>query len=124
MAQGRFATSISCMDGRIQLPIAQWIKANYPVDFVDTITEPGVNGVISRRQNLDQIIKKAEISINAHQSKLIVVSGHYDCAGNPIPDEEQLVQIRESVSIIKSWGHGVQVVGVWVDADWAVQEVA
>ena len=40
MADGKFATSISCMDGRIQIPISQWIKENYSVDFVDTITEP------------------------------------------------------------------------------------
>lgn len=124
MAEGTFATSISCMDGRIQLPISQWIKDQHHVDFVDTITEPGINGMISRRQNLDQIMRKAGISINAHHSKLIVVSGHHDCAGNPIPDEDQIAQIKEGVSIIKSWGHDVQVVGVWVDSNWSVQEVA
>ena len=33
MAEGKFATSVSCMDGRIQLPLAKWIKENYSVDF-------------------------------------------------------------------------------------------
>lgn len=124
MPEGRFATSISCMDGRIQLPIMQWIKDNYSVDFVDTITEPGIDGIISHRQDLDSIMKKAEISINAHQSKLIVISGHYDCAGNPVSDEEHIAQIKEGVLIIKSWGYDVPVVGVWVGADWIVTEVA
>ncbi len=124
MPEGRFATSISCMDGRIQLPIIHWIKENYPVDFVDTITEPGVDSVISHHQNLESIMRKAEISINAHQSRLIVISGHHDCAGNPVSDEEQLAQIKEDVSIVGSWGYDIQVVGVWVGADWKVQKVA
>ena len=42
MSEGKFATSISCIDGRIQLPLAKWIKENYSVDYVDAITEPGV----------------------------------------------------------------------------------
>ncbi len=124
MAEGRFATSISCMDGRIQLPITHWIKENYPVDFVDTITEPGVDRVISHHQNLESIMRKAEISINAHKSRLIVISGHHDCAGNPVSDEEHIAQIKEGVSIAESWGHDIQIVGVWVGADWKVQKVA
>ena len=43
MAEGKFATSVSCMDGRIQIPLNKWIKENYSADFVDTITEPGVD---------------------------------------------------------------------------------
>ena len=38
MAEGKFVTSITCMDGRIQTPIIKWIKENYDVDYVDTIT--------------------------------------------------------------------------------------
>ena len=124
MNKGTFATSISCMDGRIQEPISKWIKDKYPIDFVDTITEPGVNAMISRRQNLDQLTKKVNISVNAHKSKLIVVSGHYDCAGNPIGEEEQIDQIKDGVTIIKSWEYrDVMVVGVWVDSNWSVLEV-
>ena len=124
MNKGTFATSISCMDGRIQEPISKWIKDKYPIDFVDTITEPGVNAMISRRQNLDQLTKKVNISVNAHKSKLIVVSGHYDCAGNPIGEKEQIDQIKDGVTIIKSWEYrDVMVVGVWVDSNWSVLEV-
>ena len=43
MAEGKFATSVSCMDGRIQIPLAKWIKENHSIDFVDVITEPGVD---------------------------------------------------------------------------------
>ena len=42
MMNAKFATSVSCMDGRIQIPITRWIKANYAVDYVDSITESGM----------------------------------------------------------------------------------
>jgi len=49
-----------------------------------------------------------------------VVSGHYDCAGNPVSDEEHISQIRKGVEVISSWGLDVKVIGVWVDGSWNV----
>lgn len=124
MVEGKFATSICCMDGRIQIPIIQWIKEKYSVDFVDTVTEPGVDKTISDNQGLESIKKKIGISINAHNSKVIVVSGHYDCAGNPVSDEEHIGQIKKGVDVIKSWNDDVTVVGIWVNDKWQIETVA
>ena len=124
MAEGKFATSICCMDGRIQLPLIKWVKDNYSVDFVDTVTEPGVDKTVSDNQNLESIKKKVGISINAHKSSLIVVSGHYDCAGNPVSNEEHIEHIKKSVDVIKSWNEDVTVVGVWVNDKWEIETVA
>ena len=93
MADGSFGTSISCMDGRIQIPLSNWIKKNYSVDYVDTITEPGVDKKIAAGLELESIKAKVGISVNAHKSKLIVVSGHYDCAANPVSDDEHITLI-------------------------------
>jgi len=120
MADGKFATSISCMDGRIQFPLGKWIKENYSVDYVDTITEPGVEKVVSSNSGLESIKTKVGISINAHKSNLIVLSAHFDCAGNPVSDEEHILQVKKGVEIIESWNLGVKVVGVWVDSSWNV----
>ncbi len=123
MADGKFATSISCMDGRIQIPISQWIKENYSVDYVDTITEPGVDKVIAGSSDLESIKTKIGISINAHKSKLIVVSGHYDCAANPVSDNEHIDLIKKDIEIISSWNLGVDIVGIWIDDSWKVNLV-
>ena len=123
MVDGKFATSISCMDGRIQIPISQWIKENYSVDFVDTITEPGVDKVIAGNSDLDSIKTKIGISINAHKSKLVVVSGHYDCAANPVSDDEHIDLIKKDIEILSSWNLGVDIVGIWVDGSWKVNLV-
>ncbi len=123
MADGKFATSISCMDGRIQIPISQWIKENYSVDYVDTITEPGVDKVVAGNSDLESIKTKIGISINAHKSKLVVVSGHYDCAANPVSDNEHIDLIKKDIEIISSWNLGVEIVGVWIDGSWKVNLV-
>ncbi|MDX1441370.1 MAG: carbonic anhydrase [Nitrosopumilaceae archaeon] len=123
MAEGKFATSVTCMDGRIQIPLAKWIKENYSVDYVDTITEPGVDKKVSENKDLESIKTKVGISINAHKSGLIVVSGHFDCAGNPVSDEEHITHIKKGVEIITSWNLGVKVIGAWVDENWKVNPV-
>jgi carbonic anhydrase len=123
MAKGKFATSVSCMDGRIQIPLTNWIKENFSVDYVDTITEPGIDKQVADNTDLESIKTKVGISINKHESKLIVVSGHYDCAGNPVSNEEHITQIKKGIEVISSWNLGVKVVGVWVDDTWKINTV-
>ena len=123
MAKGKFATSVSCMDGRIQIPLTNWIKENFSVDYVDTITEPGIDKQVADNTDLESIKTKVGISINKHESELIVVSGHYDCAGNPVSNEEHITQIKKGIEVISSWNLGVKIVGVWVDDTWKINTV-
>ena len=58
MAKGKFATSVSCMDGRIQIPLTNWIKKNFSVDYVDTITEPGIDKLVAAILILNQLKSK------------------------------------------------------------------
>ncbi len=121
MAEGKFATSVSCMDGRIQIPLNAWIKKNYSVDYVDTITEPGDDKTIADDSILESIKTKIGISINAHKSELIVLSGHFDCAANPVSNEMHIEMIKKGVEIISALNLGVKVIGVWVDDSWNVK---
>ncbi|HJT85628.1 MAG TPA: carbonic anhydrase [Nitrososphaeraceae archaeon] len=123
MAKGKFATSVSCMDGRIQIPLINWIKENFSVDYVDTITEPGIDKQVADNTDLESIKTKVGISINKHESELIVVSGHYDCAGNPVSNEEHITQIKKGIEVISSWNLGAKVIGVWVDDTWKINTV-
>jgi carbonic anhydrase len=123
MAEGKFATSITCMDGRIQVPIIEWIKENYDIDFIDTITEPGVDKKISDASVFESIKVKASISINAHKSNMIFISGHYDCAGNPVSDDEHKSHIKKGVEMIKQWNPKILVVGLWINGNWVVEKI-
>jgi len=103
------------------MPITQWLKKNYGVDYVDTITEPGVDKMFSNPDKIEELKAKASISVNAHGSKIIVVSGHHDCAGNPVSRQEHIEQIRVAVSTIKSWNLPVKVIGAWVNERWELE---
>ena len=125
MVSGKFGTAINCIDGRTQAPVSDWIKENHSVDYVDTITEPGCDKVLLEvdYDKIDRIKSKLLISIKAHNSSLIVIAGHHDCAANPVSKEEHLTQIKKSINIIKSWNFPVKVIGVWVNDQWKIEQV-
>ena len=117
MDEKSFATSLSCMDGRVQLPMINLIKEKYSVDFVDTITAPGIDKVISDG-NIESIKKSVMISVSNHKSSHIVISGHFGFAGNPVSEDEHLTHIKNSVELVKSWNLDADVVGVWIDENF------
>ena len=117
MSEKSFATSLSCMDGRVQLPMINLIKEKYSVDFVDTITAPGIDKVIFNG-DIESIKKSVIISVSNHKSSHIVISGHFGCAGNPVSNDEHFTHIEKSVEIVTSWNLGVDVIGVWIDENF------
>ena len=117
----KFCTSISCIDGRIQLPIIHWLKEMHNVSYVDTITEPGVDKVFSNATKIEELKSKVSISVNAHGSKLVMISAHHDCAANPVSKKDHIVQIKNAINIIESWKMQVKVIGAWVNEDWEVE---
>lgn len=121
---GSFATSLSCIDGRIQWPLSEWIRKRSGADYVDTVTEPGMDKRLSGDAAVAEAVrKKAVISVRAHGSRTIVVSGHADCAGNPVPDDAHRRQIAECVRVVQTWGTGAEVIGVFVDSERRVAAV-
>jgi carbonic anhydrase len=121
---GKFATAINCMDGRVQIPVIEYIKDEYGVDYVDMITLPGPNKVLVENKNKTEQIKRyVEISVGRHGSRLVAICGHYDCAGNPVDDKTQIKQIQDAIDVIKSWNLNVQVTGLWINQNWKVEKV-
>ncbi|MHC4798252.1 MAG: carbonic anhydrase, partial [Planctomycetota bacterium] len=82
MALGTFATAINCMDGRTILPVTEWMKHNFQVDYVDMITEAGPDKVLSQGTpaQVQSIKDLVSISVEKHNSKVIALIGHHDCA--------------------------------------------
>ncbi|MBT9174803.1 MAG: hypothetical protein DDT22_00465 [candidate division WS2 bacterium] len=121
-----FATAINCIDGRVQEPVIKFLKEKYGVAYVDMITEPGPEKVLSVNIDfltIEALRKKVEISLFKHDSKLVSVVGRYDCAGNPVDKDEQVAQILTSLTIVKSWGYECEVIGLWVDENREVTQI-
>lgn len=122
----KFVTAINCMDGRVQLPVIEYLKNNYGAEYVDMITEPGPNRILTERADnpiLESIRKRVELSVTRHSSNLIAIVGHHDCAGNPVDKKTQLKQIISAIATVKSWGFDVKIIGLWVDENWEGCEV-
>ena len=91
MVNNRFGTALNCIDGRTQLPETEWIKAHYQLDYVDLITEPGMDPVLSH-DSPGEIARLREItivSLTAHSSQVM--------------------------ALLATWGLPVHVIGLWVD---------
>lgn len=124
-----FFTSVGCMDGRVQEPIAKYGRDKFGVLYADTITEAGLVGLLSNspsQELLESIKKKVLISVEKHHSKGIIVYGHQECAGNPVEDNRHREEIKKAAEIIRDFVQGVEVKPVFVikqNASWIVEEI-
>ena len=122
-----FCTVINCMDGRIQLPVIEYLKGRFCVDYVDSITEPGPNLILAQKTNVnvvESIFKRIKISVDHHGSVGIAVAGHYGCAGNPSTKEEQTEHTIEAIRCIKREYSNLEVIGLWINENWKVSELS
>ena len=123
MSKREFVTAINCMDGRVQLPVIHWMQEKYDAEYVDMITEAGPTRYLleGSTDNLEAMQAKVGISCEKHGSDIIAVVGHHDCAGNPVPREEKVNQIKQSVKLVQSWGFQAEVIGLYVNDKWEVE---
>jgi len=122
----KFCTAITCMDGRIQLPVIAYLQNRFDAEYVDSITEPGPNLIFSKQTDIHlvkSILSRLKISVEKHKSAGVAVVGHYDCAGNPAKKDDQIKHIEESIRFIQQKYKELEIIGLWVDKNWQVNEV-
>lgn len=125
-----FFTSVGCMDGRVQKPIADFGKAKFGAIYPDTITEAGLVGLLGK-QNPDQALIdaikfKIGISVEKHSSKGIVIHGHESCAGNPVEEDQHKKDILKTAELVKSLFPDNEIIPVYVkkvEGEWTVEEL-
>ena len=121
-----FYTAINCIDGRVQLPVINYLKDRFNVDYIDSITEPGPVLYLAGKTDSQQtksILLRTDVSINHHKSNGIAIIAHHDCAGNPVDDNIQISQLASAVNFLSSYYPRVNVIGLWLDANWSVTEI-
>lgn len=122
------------MDGRCQEKTVAFAKELFGTDFIDTITEPGMDKVLAGGPHAaaddgflpalrDWVKVKAGISANGHGSKAILITGHMQCAGNPVSYEEHLAHLRAAGELVQSWNLFGDVRLAAFGDDWELKEV-
>ena len=123
----RFALAITCLDGRVQRPVVDYMRRTYGVDYVDLITEPGPEWALTdpTRAGVQAAIhRNARFSVAGHDAELIAVAAHDDCLGNNADPGTRLAQLRAAQQVVTGWDLGVDVIGLWVHMDGKVEEAA
>jgi len=115
---------LNCIDGRVQLPAIKWIKDSFDSDYVDMITEPGIDGFLSDSTNsIDDIARKVSMSIEKNATSVIFIVGHYDCKGNPVGEADHKENILAAADRLKEKFPEMDVVGLWVNSQWEVERL-
>ena len=120
-------TAVTCIDGRVILPVIDYLKKRFRVEYVDVVTEPGPNRILAHMASftqMDSIFSRVAISVERHRSVGIAVVGHHDCSGNPADRERQLDDTRAAIARLRARYRELPVLGLWVDDHWRVSEVA
>jgi hypothetical protein len=118
-----FGTTLTCIDGRIQRPLMDFLTTRFGVAHIDNLTKPGMIKHLTPAYDpvTTLIVEDLEISLKAHGSTQIAVVAHHDCAGNPVSDDQQKTQLGEAVAYFRRRYPGCDVIGVWLGENWAVE---
>ncbi len=127
----KFGTAVTCMDGRAIAATHEWMKKTYGVEFIDTLTEPGMNGWLCQNrtnEELKHMQNKLKISIINHGSRVVTVGGHAECAGFPVSVAEHRVAIDKAVTLVKRMlqeftQDQVTVVGLYSEERWVADQI-
>ena len=122
----RFCTAINCIDGRVQLPVIKFLQKRFNVEYIDSITEASPGLVLSEEKKtatIQAILEKLNISIERHNSVGIAVISHHDCAANPAPYSDQIIQIQKAVHFLRRHYDTIEIIGLCVDNNWQVHEI-
>jgi len=115
-----FFTSLGCMDGRAQKPIARLGRRLTGAKYPDTVTEAGTVGQLAKDQVDPQLEanlkhKIVDVSIGKHHSRGVIVSGHQECAGNPVDDQQHVNDVKLAATRVRGMvGEEVPVYGAFV----------
>ena len=126
MAEGSFATAVVCIDGRVQRPVFEWVRAFAKVDYVDMVTIPGPDIALRTAPAwvVDVVRHGIEISLTEHGSREIAIAGHHACAAHRVSDEQHIADIQATArQVAATWSLPARIVGLWVNDRWQVELV-
>ncbi|MCA1645266.1 MAG: hypothetical protein LC797_07280 [Chloroflexi bacterium] len=122
MARANFGTAVTCIDGRVHLPLINWMRDMLSVDYVDLVTHPGADGFLAQEPERagNALRASIDVSIQRHASPVLALVGHHECAANPGSAELHREHLLQGLRVVQNWGLGVKLFALWVNADWQI----
>jgi len=120
-----FCTAINCMDGRVQLPVINYLRERFGVEYVDSVTEAGPNRIVGLQSDtalLDSILDRVKRSVKFHDPAGLAIVAHHDCLGNPVDKIVQFEELELAAKYLTEQFGEIPVIGLWVDETWTVSE--
>jgi hypothetical protein len=121
-----FCAAINCVDGRVQLPVIDYLKARFQAQYVDVVSEPGAAQLLAVRRDrraAKLLVARVAFTVKAHDSIGIAVAAHHDCSATMADDDTQRYHVRRAVNFLAKRFNHVPIVGLWLDERWSVSEV-
>ncbi|HEX6286706.1 MAG TPA: carbonic anhydrase [Acidimicrobiia bacterium] len=120
----KFGTVLTCMDGRPQRKVADYLTTSFGVRHLDLITTAGaVRHLAEETDETHRLLHNLALSTSNHGSRQIAVVAHHDCAGNRVADNRQKLQVSEAVARIRNIYPDAEVTGLWLGEQWIVERV-
>ena len=122
----KFGTVVNCTDGRVQMPVLNYLKTNTDITYFDSANEAGPLRTLTKKSDKCRLITLKEqirTSLEEHGSRFIALVGHHDCTDNPGNRAFQESQMDESLDYLqRSFGTEITYVGLYVNERWEVEE--
>jgi len=123
--RANFGTALTCIDGRVHLPVISWMRDMLLVDYVDLVTYPGADGLLAGdAERATRLLKgSVDISVQRHASPVLALVAHHDCAANPGTAEAHRDQLLRGLRTLQGWNLGVKLIALWITEQWQVDVV-
>lgn len=121
----KFAVRIGCIDGRTHEAVIDFVKKKFKVNHVDMVTHPGAIKILNNFWSFfarRRLKKSVFVSRTKHESEILIISAHYECAGNPVSPNVQQEQLKKGFELVQKWGFKT-VVAIWVNHNWQVEVI-
>lgn len=120
-----FGTVLTCIDGRIQRVVSDFLMTRFGVANIDTITRAGIIKHLTSSYDpvTNSIVDDLDTSIEVHDSYQIALVAHRECAGNPVDDERQRGQLKNAVEHFTRRYPAQEVIGLWLGTNWAIEVI-
>lgn len=126
-----FGCALDCGDGRCQGASRKWQKFNFQLKEIDKITVAGLVKQLAKKDPLTMTFVRSQLYIylTKHNSSIVTISAHSDCAGNRTSKKKQLRALRKSGRIIRSMINSfdldrqVEIHLLWINGSWMPEEI-